>query len=121
MGICLISKRLSFSLISTALSKSGLFQNEICFKERCLYRLLYHSASLALLSDETILDSNPGVKICKAKQIVVRKKSVCMRRNPEPYRIVVSVLKSLNWMVAREMLFSTAVKHCTYICVSGAG
>ncbi|XP_028072453.1 pentatricopeptide repeat-containing protein At5g16640, mitochondrial-like [Camellia sinensis] len=60
---------------------------------------MYSCASLALLSDDT------SVK-CIANQIVVPRTSAKIWKKRKLYPVIVRVLKSLNWMVARKIRFS---------------
>lgn len=103
--MCFFSKRRSFSLISTTLLELGLFQNQVWFREKWFCKM-YSCASLALLSDDTVFDSNPDVEICVANQIVVPRTSAKIWKKRKLYPVIVRVLKSLNWMVARKIRFS---------------
>jgi pentatricopeptide repeat protein len=78
------------------------------FRHKCLVKTYYAAASSALFSEDYMFDQCPKPKL---ELNVIHKVCVLRHKNPKLFPLVSTVFKSLNWMVAREITFSTAVTN----------
>lgn len=101
MGMCLFSRRYSFSFISAC----GLLKRHIFVDStfRKLYRRASSSSSVQLLDDFDAVSSSDSVEFFVPNNRLHNCKGL------ELVSVVVRVLKSLNWRVARNERFREAV------------
>ena len=90
---------------------SYLLQHRHIFSKKCLFRAYYTAASALSSEVDHVFDECPKPKL---EVNVTDEVSVftSIWKEPKLFPLVGRVFKSLNWMVAREIRFSTAVgKH----------
>ncbi|KAK9275697.1 hypothetical protein L1049_022964 [Liquidambar formosana] len=84
-------------------------RNRVISRERCFVRV-YYTASSALLLEDHVFDSSSNDEFDVVGECNVSRDSLKFHRKRMLYPLVVSVFKSLDWKVAREVRFSKAVK-----------